>query len=63
MLEAEINLESVQRNRFRLQMPGLPISGHGMYRFVIEVQEPEGGEWHQLYEVPIGVEYQTQDSV
>ena len=61
MLEAEINLESAQRNRFRLQLPGLPISGRGIYRFSIEVQESDGKEWHQLHEVPISVEYQTQD--
>ena len=61
LLEAEINLESAQRNRFRLQLPGLPISGRGTYRFVIEVQQPDGEEWHQLHEVPISVEYQTQD--
>ena len=62
MIEAEVNLQSAQRNRFRLRLPGIPIGGHGMYRFVIEAQEPEDEEWHQLYEVPIGVEYQTQDS-
>lgn len=62
MLETEINLEFAQRNRFRLQLPGLPISGHGLYYFVIQAQGPGEEEWHQLYEVPIGVDYQSQDS-
>jgi len=54
--QIEIDLTSAQRNRIKISLPALPVSGEGTYRFVIEAADATGG-WNQLFEIPLEVSY------
>lgn len=49
----EVDLrESIERRRVRLNIAGLPYTGRGCYRFVVEIQSPDG-QWVVGGNVPV----------
>lgn len=56
----EFDMISVHRNRIRIGFPALPISGEGIYRFIIEAGENEN--WYELFEIPLLVSYQEYET-
>ena len=51
--EHNLDLTEYQRLRNTGHFDGLPFSGTGTYRFVMELQE--NGEWHKVASVPVEV--------
>jgi len=52
--EYEVDLSRYLRLRHRTRMAGFPITGQGMYRFVID-SKSEDGDWETMFEVPLRV--------
>jgi hypothetical protein len=58
----EVDLTRFIRLRSRGSIPGIPIGGEGVYRFVIE-GKGEDGEWVQMFELPLQVVVQRQEHI
>ncbi|MFQ5875655.1 MAG: hypothetical protein ACE5JL_17905, partial [Dehalococcoidia bacterium] len=59
--EYEVDLTQYLRLRHRMRISGLPIRDQGTHRFVIDGRG-ESGEWAQMFEVPLRVVIQTQET-
>jgi hypothetical protein len=59
--EFEVVLTQYLRVRFRSNIPELPVGGEGVYRFLIDGKAADS-EWSQLFELPLSVVFQRQDS-
>lgn len=59
--EFEVDLTQYLRLRFRSNLPGLPVGGEGVYRFLIDGKAADS-EWTQMFELPLLVVLQHQDS-
>ena len=53
----DIDLTTSERYRLRLDMPGLPLGGVGLYRFVIEILSEEPDMWESVNCVTLNVSY------
>jgi hypothetical protein len=59
--EFEVDLTQYLRVRFRSNIPGLPAGGEGVYRFLLDGKAPDS-EWTPMFELPLRVVFQRQDS-
>lgn len=59
--QIDVDLSQVHRNRARINLPGMPVSGEGEYLFVIEALS-DIGDSMPLYEIPFFVSYQAQET-
>ena len=59
--EHEIDLTQFLRLRSRLKLPGIPAGGEGLYLFRIE-GKPIGGEWSGMFDLPLRLVLQAQES-
>jgi len=57
----EVDLNKFLRLRSRLRLAGLPTSGEGNYLFKLD-GKPAGGEWTQMFEFPLRVILQAEDT-
>ena len=58
----EVDLTRHIRLRHRTRMPGLPVGGEGIFRFVIEGKS-DSDDWAMMFELPLEVRVQTQGDV
>jgi len=59
--EFEVDLTQFLRVRTRLRLPGLPVGDTGIYRFVVQGKAGDS-EWATMFELPIRVLIQAQES-
>ena len=59
--EYEVDLSQFLRLRARLRLPGIPAGGGGIYSFIIE-GKPPGEDWTMMFDLPLRVVLQAQDS-
>lgn len=59
--EFEVDLTQYLRLRNRINVPGFPVGPEGIYRFVVESMTGPS-EWAQVFELPVRVVIQRQDS-
>ena len=60
-VDQEVDLSKFLRLRSRLRLPGLPAGGEGTYLFKIDGR-PATGEWAQMFELPLRVVFQPEDT-
>ena len=60
-VDHEVDLSTFLRLRARIHLPGLPAGGPGIYLFKID-GKPAGGEWTQMFELPLRVVLQSEDT-
>ena len=59
--EFEVDLTQYLRFRTRVRLPGFPTGGPGIYRFIVD-RKTDASEWTEMFELPIRVVLQPQDS-
>lgn len=59
--EHDIDLSVFLRLRSKLRLPGLPVGGEGTYLFKID-GKLTGGEWTEMFELPLRVVFQPQEA-
>jgi hypothetical protein len=59
--EFEVDLTTYLRSRFVMRFHGLPGGDQGTYRFIIESKDM-AGDWVQMFELPLRVAIQSQES-
>lgn len=61
-VEFEINLSDEVRHRSLINMHTLPLQGPGIYEFVIEIRDDDGGGWQEASRIPLQVLYSQPTS-
>ena len=59
--EFEIDLSQFLRLRMQVKIPGIPIRGEGIYKFIVDYAT-EGDGWSVPYELPLRVTLLSQNS-
>lgn len=61
VFEFDVNLRKTLRARFLGSLPGLPVSGEGTYRFLLQVRR--GAGWLRVGEVTFDVNYRVASRI
>ncbi len=53
--EVDVDLKENRRYRTRLNLEGVPVTGPGMYHFLVESRASEGESWIEAFRSPLEV--------
>jgi hypothetical protein len=59
--EVDIDLTEHETHRHVLSLTNLPISEAGRHFVIVETQDENGEDWHQVASVPLRIRFQPED--